>query len=112
MTSAMSLVYIWLKFKILNWPNVTLSKPSQRWSTSGRKKLIFMVQKILIGFGLYYSNGNPLLFEGDLQNEQSVLEWLIDDDNRELADEIEEVNERMLDRLMAESTLLVVFFCK
>lgn len=58
------------------------------------------------------SNGNPLLFEGDLQNEQSVLEWLIDDDNRELADEIEEVNERMLDRLMAESTLLVVFFCK
>lgn len=41
-----------------------------------------------------------------------MLEWLIDDDNRELADEIEEVNERMLDRLMAESTLLVVFFCK
>lgn len=59
-----------------------------------------------------YRNGNPLLFEGDLQNEQSVLEWLIDDDNRELADEIEEVNERMLERLMAESTLLVVFFCK
>ncbi|KAH8372057.1 hypothetical protein KR093_009842 [Drosophila rubida] len=61
---------------------------------------------------VYFRNGNPLLFEGDLQNEQSVLEWLIDDDNRELADEIEEVNERMLDRLMAESTLLVVFFCK
>lgn len=61
---------------------------------------------------LYYRNGNPLLFEGDLQNEQSVLEWLIDDDNRELADEIEEVNDRMLERLMAESTLLVVFFCK
>ncbi|XP_030567130.1 uncharacterized protein LOC115761853 isoform X10 [Drosophila novamexicana] len=59
---------------------------------------------------VYFRNGNPLLFEGDLQNEQSVLEWLIDDDNRELADEIEEVNERMLDRLMAESTLLVVFF--
>ncbi|KAL9914158.1 hulk isoform 3-T3 [Glossina fuscipes fuscipes] len=59
---------------------------------------------------VYFRNGNPLLFEGDLQNEQSVLEWLIDDDNRELADEIEEVNERMLERLMSESTLLVVFF--
>lgn len=47
-----------------------------------------------------------------MQNEQSVLEWLIDDDNRELADEIEEVNERMLDRLMNESSLLCVFFCK
>lgn len=46
-----------------------------------------------------------------MQNEQSVLEWLIDDDNRELADEIEEVNDRMLERLLDESSLLVVFFC-
>ncbi|XP_031616564.1 uncharacterized protein LOC116336680 isoform X9 [Contarinia nasturtii] len=59
---------------------------------------------------VYFRNGNPLLFEGDMQNEQSVLEWLIDDDNRELADEIEEVNERMLERLLDESSLLVVFF--
>ena len=61
---------------------------------------------------VYFRNGNPLIFEGDLQNEQSVLEWLIDDDNRELADEIEEVNDRMLERLMEESPLLCVFFCK
>lgn len=47
-----------------------------------------------------------------MNNEQSVLEWLIDDSNRELADEIEEVNDRMLDRLMNESPLLCVFFCK
>lgn len=60
----------------------------------------------------HHRNGNPLLYEGDLQNEESVLEWLIDDENRELADEIEEVNDRMLDRLMDESHLLVVFFCK
>ncbi|KAJ6634226.1 hypothetical protein Bhyg_17314, partial [Pseudolycoriella hygida] len=59
---------------------------------------------------VYFRNGNPLLFEGDMQNEQSVLEWLIDDDNRELADEIEEVNERMLERLLDEASLLVVFF--
>ncbi|KAI5646564.1 thioredoxin-like domain-containing protein [Phthorimaea operculella] len=59
---------------------------------------------------VYFRNGNPLLFEGDLQNEESILEWLIDDDNRELADEIESVNERMLERLLAESHLLVVFF--
>lgn len=59
---------------------------------------------------VYFRNGNPLLFEGDLQNEQGVLEWLIDDDNRELADEIESVNERMLIRLLAESPFLAVFF--
>lgn len=61
---------------------------------------------------VYFRNGNPLLFEGDLQNEQSVLEWLIDDDNRELADEIESVNEKMLGRLLNESPFLAVFFCK
>lgn len=61
---------------------------------------------------VYFRNGNPLLFEGDLQNEQSVLEWLVDDDNRELADEIESVNERMLIRLLSESPFLAVFFCK
>ncbi|XP_046997405.1 uncharacterized protein LOC124612943 isoform X3 [Schistocerca americana] len=59
---------------------------------------------------VYFRNGNPLLFEGDLQNEVSVLEWLIDDDNRELADEIEAVNVRMLERLLEESHLLAVFF--
>ncbi|XP_049785764.1 uncharacterized protein LOC126188248 isoform X1 [Schistocerca cancellata] len=59
---------------------------------------------------VYFRNGNPLLFEGDLQNEESVLEWLIDDDNRELADEIEAVNVRMLERLLEESHLLAVFF--
>lgn len=52
------------------------------------------------------------LILGDLQNEESVLEWLIDDENRELADEIEEVNARMLERLLDESLLLAVFFCK
>lgn len=61
---------------------------------------------------VYFRNGNPLLFEGDLQNELSVLDWLIDDDNRELADEIESVNERMLSRLLSESPFLAVFFCK
>ncbi|XP_044259666.1 uncharacterized protein LOC123008112 isoform X2 [Tribolium madens] len=59
---------------------------------------------------VYFRNGNPLLFEGDLQNEDSVLEWLIDDDNRELADEIESVNEKMLTRLLNESPFLAVFF--
>lgn len=53
-----------------------------------------------------------LRLPGDLQNEESVLEWLIDDDNRELADEIESVNERMLERLLDESPFLAVFFCK
>ena len=52
------------------------------------------------------------LCTGDLKNEDSVLEWLVDDENRELADEIEAVNGRMLERLLDESPFLAVFFCK
>ena len=51
-----------------------------------------------------------LLNAGDLRNEDSVLEWLVDDDNRELQDEIEDVNARMLEKLVDESPLLVVLF--
>lgn len=51
-----------------------------------------------------------LFLKGDLRNEDSVLEWLIDDDNRELQDEIEDVNARMLQKLVDSSPLLVVYF--
>lgn len=52
------------------------------------------------------------LCTGDLKNEDSVLEWLSDDDNRELADEIEAVNSRMLERLLDESPFLAVYYRK
>ena len=39
------------------------------------------------------------------------MEWLTDDDNRELEDEIEAVNFRMLDKLLETSPLIAVFFC-
>lgn len=47
-----------------------------------------------------------------MQNEDSLLEWLIDDDIRELEGEIEAVNARMLIRLLKESPFMAVFFCK
>jgi len=59
---------------------------------------------------VYFRNGNPLAFDGDLKSEDSVLEWLTDDDNRELEDEIEAVNFRMLDKLLETSPLIAVFF--
>ncbi|TRY76604.1 hypothetical protein TCAL_03494 [Tigriopus californicus] len=59
---------------------------------------------------VYFRNGNPLTYEGDLKNEESVLDWLIDDENRELEDEIEAVNIRMLEKLLDSSPFLAVFF--
>ena len=52
-----------------------------------------------------------MYISGDLKSEDSVLEWLTDDDNRELEDEIEAVNFRMLDKLLETSPLIAVFFC-
>ena len=60
---------------------------------------------------VYFRNSQPLTFDGDLKSEESVLEWLVDDDNRELEDEIEAVNFRMLDKLLETSPLIAVFFC-
>lgn len=39
-----------------------------------------------------------------------MFEWLIEDENRELADEIEDVNGRMLDKLINDKPFLAVLF--
>ncbi|KAF7496675.1 Protein disulfide-isomerase A5 [Sarcoptes scabiei] len=59
---------------------------------------------------VYFRNGNPLIYEGDLRDEEAVLEWLIRDENRELADEIEDVNGRMLEKLIQSKPFLAVLF--
>lgn len=60
---------------------------------------------------VYFRNGNPLLFDGDLMVEEDVFQWMIEDENRELADEIEEVNLKMLNRLLDDCPFLAVFYC-
>ena len=59
---------------------------------------------------VYFRNGNPLTFDGDLKNEKSVLEWLVSSDNRELDDAIEHVNMKMLKKLLQSTPLMAVFF--
>ncbi|XP_065338912.1 uncharacterized protein hlk isoform X6 [Cloeon dipterum] len=59
---------------------------------------------------VYFRNGNPLLYDGDLMVEEEVFQWLIEDENRELPDEIEEVNLQMLNRLLDDSPFLAVFY--
>ena len=59
----------------------------------------------------FFKDQSAAQFSGDLKSEDSVLEWLTDDDNRELEDEIEAVNFRMLDKLLETSPLIAVFFC-
>jgi hypothetical protein len=50
-------------------------------------------------------------FEGDLLDEQRVLSWLTSQDVFEIKDEIEEVNRKMLDKLLDENEFVSVYFC-
>lgn len=56
-------------------------------------------------------NISKLLFclSGDFENEDEILEWLVDQLEK---DEIEDVTDEMLDRLIKEGKTLAVLFCK
>lgn len=59
---------------------------------------------------IYFRNGHPLVYKSDLRDEEIVLEWILSDKTLQMADEIEEVNEKMLDKLIERYQLLAVYF--
>ncbi|XP_075167249.1 hulk isoform X6 [Haematobia irritans] len=59
---------------------------------------------------VFFRNRDPLLFTGDLEDEDEVLAWITDEDTLEIPGKIEEVNIKMLDKILAENDHVVVFF--
>ena len=51
------------------------------------------------------------LIAGDLRNEEVVLEWLTGIEGLEVADEIEELNQQLLERLINEAGNVAVLYC-
>lgn len=49
---------------------------------------------------------------GDIEDEDEVLAWLTDEDTLEIPGKIEEVNSKMLEKILEENDHVVVFFCK
>lgn len=49
---------------------------------------------------------------GDLSDEDKVLSWLTSQDVFEIKNEIDEVNKKMLTKLLNENEFVTVFFCK
>lgn len=49
---------------------------------------------------------------GDINDEDEVLSWLNEEDTLEIPGRIEEVNIKMLEKILAENEHVVVFFCK
>ena len=54
----------------------------------------------------------PVTYDGDLMDDEHVLRWLTSQDVFEIKDEIEQVNRRMLEKLLEENDFVAVFFCK
>ena len=61
---------------------------------------------------VFFRNKEPLTYDGDLSDEDEVLTWITDDKTMEIPDKIEEVNSKMLEKILAEKDHVVVYFCK
>jgi len=55
---------------------------------------------------------NIFLYEGDIDDEEEVLDWLTDPENMELNDHIEKVNRKMFAKIQQSSEYVAVFFCE
>ena len=58
---------------------------------------------------VYFENKIPSVYQGDLKNEEKVLEWLVRQTN---SDEIEEVSHEMLDLIIEKHNHIAVLIYK
>lgn len=61
---------------------------------------------------VFFRNKDPLLYTGDLEDEDEILTWVTDEETLEIPGRIEEVNTRMLDNILHDNDNVVVFFCE
>ncbi|XP_063877635.1 uncharacterized protein LOC135109832 isoform X11 [Scylla paramamosain] len=57
-----------------------------------------------------FRNGEPVVYKGDISNEEAVLKWVTSEDTLQIPNQIEEVNQRMLERILNISDNVAVFF--
>lgn len=58
------------------------------------------------------SLGKPINYDGDIDDEEELLDWLTNPDNMEMTDSIERANRKMFEKIRKASDYLAVFFCK
>lgn len=58
---------------------------------------------------LYFEKGIPTVYEGRLEDEESVLKWL---EQQTTSDEIEDITDEMLDLILEKMPYVAVLFCK
>ena len=60
-------------------------------------------------FSVFYKDGTPNLFDGDISAEEEVLDWLIE---MNVENHIELITRPMLENMVEEIQYLAVYFCK
>lgn len=58
---------------------------------------------------MYFEKGIPMIYEGNLEEEEKVLKWL---EHQESNDEIEDVTDEMLDMIIEKMPHVAALFCK
>lgn len=56
--------------------------------------------------------GKYINYDGDIDDEEELLDWLTNPDNMQLTDRIESVNRKMFQKIRQTSDYVAVFFCK
>lgn len=57
-------------------------------------------------------SGKPINYDGDIDDEEEILDWLTNPENMEMTDSIERANRKMFEKIRKASDYLAVFFCK
>lgn len=58
---------------------------------------------------VYFEKQIPNVYDGDLLDEEEILHWLLEQLEK---DEIEDVTDEMLDKMVKEGRTIAVLFCK
>lgn len=58
----------------------------------------------------YFRKTKPLNYDGDIDDEEELLDWLTNPINMEMHDQIEQVNRKMFQKIRQNSDHLAVFF--
>lgn len=60
----------------------------------------------------YFRKTKSINYDGDIDDEEEILDWLTNPENMELTDHIEKVNRKMFQKIRQTSDYVAVFFCE
>lgn len=63
-------------------------------------------------FWTRYREREPIIYDGDLMDEENVLDFLTSLEAMDLPDRIEEVNAKILAKIIEDTEYVAVLFCK